>query len=189
MPMPDLDKAFDYWVSTYLKVLRTGWSNFPEELVALPVEEKCGILRGMMVDAGKSGLLPSLNQVLEIIEKTGAAAPVRATTSPPVPEVAPAKPAEPGQQTLAEAPESVSSPGTKPTAKAETLATEKQVNAIRQFCMTPKCKGFVAETLRTKGKPNAGQLSISEASDLIARLYDMKGHIPPGAKVDVGVKT
>jgi hypothetical protein len=190
MAMADLDKACDYWVSIYLRVFRMGWLNFPNDLEALPVEQKCGILRGMMVDAGKSGLLPSLEQVLDIIEKTGATAPpqqVAPAQEPPKTEAP--KVAEAGQQKLAEAPESIPSPGTKPTAGGEPFATDKQVNAIRKFCETPRLKGVVAETLRTIGKGSAPQLSISEASDLIRKLYDMKGGIPPGAKVETGVKT
>jgi hypothetical protein len=150
-----------------------------------------------------NGLMVELCKMKDYIktvkEKTGAAAPTAqksddvATSSPQspsAPEVAPAKPAEPGQQTLAEAPESIPSPGTKPTAGGEPFATEKQVNAIRKFCETPRLKGFVAETLRTIGKGSAGQLSISEASDLIGKLYDMKGGIPVGAKVDTtGART
>jgi len=191
--MPDLEKAIDYWVSTYLKVLNTGWSKFSQDLAALPIAEKCSIFRGMMVEAGKSGLLPGLNQVLKIVASDD----LSASLQPPPATVAPAqgppktetpKPAELGQQALIEAPESVPSPNAKPTTKAETLATAKQVNVIRWFCMTPRCKEFVTEILKTKGKSNAEQLSISEASDLIAKLYAMKGYIPPGAKVEAGAQ-
>ena len=187
--MPDLEKAIDYWVSTYLEVLNAGWSKLPQDLAALPIAEKCNIFRGMMVEAGKSGLLPSLNQVLKIV----ASAPLQ----PPPATVAPArgppktstpKPAEPGRQAPIEAPESVPSPNAKPTTKAKTLATTKQVNVIRWFCMTPRCEEFVTEILETKGKSNAEQLSISEASDLIAKLYALKEYIPPGAKVETGVE-
>ena len=160
--MPDLEKAIDYWVSTYLEVLNAGWSKLPQDLAALPIAEKCNVVRGMMVEAGKSGLLPSLNQVLKIVASDDLSAPLQ----PPPATVAPAR-----------------GPPKTETPKAKTLATAKQVNVIRWFCVTPRCEEFVTEILETKGKSNAEQLSISEASDLIAKLYAVKEYIPPGAKV------
>jgi len=185
------EQAYEEWAQVYMRIAAIGWKNMPTEFADIPVEERVGILRGMMVDAGKSGLLPSLNQVLDILtaraKPRSSLAEEKAPTE--IPKEAP-KPAEPGQQKLAEPPESVPSPGTKPTARAEPFATEKQVNAIKKFCETPKLKGVVAETLRKTGKPNVGQLSIAEASDLVGRLIDLSsGRIPLGAKVETGVKT
>jgi len=146
---------------------------------------------GLMVELCKlkDYVKTSMQKFPELFEEGTKQPAARPKEVAPAKEEVPKAPAEPGQQKLAETPENIPSPGTKATARAEPFATEKQVNAIKKFCETPKLKGVVAETLRKTGKPNVGQLSIAEASDLVGRLIDLSsGRIPPGAKVDTGVK-
>jgi hypothetical protein len=168
--MADLDKACDYWVSIYLRVFRMGWLNFPSDLEALPVEQKCGILRGMMVDAGKSGLLPSLEQVLDIIEKTGAAAPAPPATREAVPEVAPAqvpteKPTSPAEQPAAET----------AAMGSDRPATQKQLDAIWAIRKSePYLSQRAIELLRKAGKEKMADLTSREASAIISDLNDLK---------------
>ncbi len=108
-------------------------------------------------------------------------APAQVPKAPPRAAEVPAKKAE-------DAPESIPSPGTKPTAKGEPLATERQIEGIRKFCGVPRLKGFVAETLRAKGKGNAAELTVSEASELIAKLYELKGRVPKASIAEEAAK-
>ncbi len=188
--MANIGTAIERWIGIYWEIVRAGWVKMPENLLAMPVEERCAILRGMMVEAGKSGLLPSLTQVMDMMEKEGASAELPARPVAPA-QAAEAKPEppKPGQQTISEAPETIASPGTKQTAQGPRMATQNQIDAIRKFCSVPRLKGFVAETLRTKGLGSAEGLTFDEAFELVGKLHEMKAsHIPPGAKVTTGAK-
>lgn len=72
--MPTPQPIYDYWTKRYMNVLLSGYKAFPQEIGdGLAMEERAGFLRGMMVEAGKSGLIPTASEVIELLKDAPAA--------------------------------------------------------------------------------------------------------------------
>ena len=70
------------WTAEYMAVVKAGWASFPTEMKdSVSAEDKAAIVRGMMVDAGKCGIIPGADSVIKMMDEEAAAWPK--TTAPP----------------------------------------------------------------------------------------------------------
>lgn len=113
--MVDSKQVYASWSKTYMSVLLEGFKALPDEVkAAFPKEEQAGILRGMMIEAGKSGLVPTAAEVVKMLEAAAAPAPKDEQRAPAGEKVVPQKQDAPQAPTTSagKAPESV--PGEYP---------------------------------------------------------------------------
>lgn len=140
--------VYERWTRCYMGVLLMGYKALPAEIQKYPVEEQASILRGMMVDAGKSGLIPTAKEVVEMLEKK-------------VPEAPKETPVAPGQRDL-------TGHETKGKSAVE-MATQAQVDGIRRWT-TPGARRIIDDYLMNRKASSPADLTKAEAMELMDEL-------------------
>ena len=170
MIVPSSSQIYGEWTRVYMEVLQKGYEAMPDWMKDMPVEEGAGILRGMMVEAGKAGLIPTAAELVTKLDSEPCPDFQRADElakpeEKPKPASEAAKPVQPAekpkeQTKLPDAPESIPAENTY-------HATDKQIIAIGKWRITKRYDEIAAEYLRAHKKSKACELTITEASELI----------------------
>lgn len=176
--MPSREQVYDEWTKTYMQVLSRGYRALPDEIRKMPMEEQAAILRGMMVEASRDGLLSTAKEVMDMLGQEPCPD-FRRADEPARPDACAASSAQPPAPAAAGKRDLRGHEGRDGKVR---MASDAQVGAILRWAdRDGRYREVVRDYLRARDLLEPGDLTLAEASDLLDTLATKAGLKPPRA--------